>query len=184
MEILILLVVIVVLPLLYGLVQYNSLVALRQYIRNAWSNIDTELKRRHDLIPNLVATVQGYAQHERETLAAVVDLRNRCLAEHDTVGARADSENALAGAMQKLLAVVENYPDLKADKNFLQLQQELVNTEDRLQAARRFYNGNVRDYMTKCQSFPTNLIANAFGFQPENYLTIDSAAREAPVVSV
>ncbi len=184
MEALIALLVICGLPLLFVLVQYNSLVALRQYIRNAWSNIDTELKRRHDLIPNLVATVQGYADHERETLAAVVELRNRCLAEHDSLGARAESENALAGAVQRLMVVAENYPNLKADQNFRQLQSELVNTEDRIQAARRFYNGNVRDYLTKCQSFPSNLVANAFGFQPEEYLSIEPAAREVPTVSL
>ena len=184
MEALIALLVICGLPLLFVLVQYNSLVALRQYIRNAWSNIDTELKRRHDLIPNLVATVQGYADHERETLAAVVELRNRCLAEHDSTGARADAENALAGAVQQLMVVAENYPDLKADQNFRQLQSELVNTEDRIQAARRFYNGNVRDYLTKCQSFPGNLVANAFGFQPEEYLSIEPAAWEVPTVSL
>ncbi|MEW6307319.1 MAG: LemA family protein [Verrucomicrobiota bacterium] len=183
MEALIALAVVVGLPLLFVLVQYNSLVALRQYIRNSWSNIDTELKRRHDLIPNLVATVKGYAQHERETLENVTELRNRCLAGHTTHAEVAADENALASAVQRLLVVAENYPDLKADQNFLQLQKELVNTEDRIQAARRFYNGNVRDYLTKCQSFPSNLIAGMFGFKPEDYLAFEPAVREVPNVN-
>src|SRR5688500_10574019 len=120
--IIIILVAIVALPLIYVLVQYNSLVSLRNFIRNSWSNVDTELKRRYDLIPNLVATVKGYATHEKETLERVTELRNRCAANHGSPSAQAADETQLVGALKQLLVVVENYPQLKADRNFLQLQ--------------------------------------------------------------
>ncbi len=168
------------LPLLYVIVQYNALVTLRASIRNAWSNIDTELKRRYDLIPNLVATVKGYAAHEREVLEAVTQLRARCAANNGSPATQAADEVQLVAALQRLLAVVENYPALKADQHFLELQKELVNTEDRIQAARRFYNGNVRDYRTKCESFPSNLIASAFGFQGEEFFNVEASVREVP----
>lgn len=180
MEVVIVLIAIVALPLLYVLVQYNSLVSLRNYIRNAWSNVDTELKRRYDLIPNLVATVKGYAAHERETLERVVELRNRCAANHGSPDAQAVDETQLVGALKQLLVVVENYPQLKADQNFLQLQHELTNTEDRIQAARRFYNGNVRDYRNKCEMFPSSVIAGMFGFKPEEYFSVEPSVREVP----
>jgi LemA protein len=176
----IVLALIVFVPLLYGIATYNTLVALRNHIRDAWANIDTELKRRYDLIPNLVATVKGYAAHEREVLERVTQLRTQCIASQGKPSEQAVDENQLVAALQKLFVVVENYPQLKADQNFLQLQHELVNTEDRIQAARRFFNGNVRDYRNKCQSFPSSLIANMFGFQPEDYFNVDPAVREAP----
>jgi LemA protein len=167
------------LPIIYLILTYNTLVALRNHIRDAWGNIDTELKRRYDLIPNLVATVKGYAAHEKEIFERITQLRAQCMASERTVKKQAD-ESQLVDALQKLLAVVENYPQLKSDRNFLKLQQELVNTEDRIQAARRFYNGNVRDYKNKCQMFPSSIIAGAFGFQPEDYFNVHPSVREVP----
>jgi LemA protein len=172
------------LPLLYVVVTYNTLVALRNYIRDAWSNVDTELKRRYDLIPNLVATVKGYAAHEREVLEQVTQLRVQCMASQGRPEEQAVDENQLVAALQRLLAVVENYPQLKADQHFLQLQRELVNTEDRIQAARRFYNGNVRDYRNKCQTFPSSLVAGVFGFEPQDYFQVPPSVREVPDAKV
>jgi LemA protein len=174
--------VLVLLPLLYLVLTYNTLVSLRNHIRDAWGNVDTELKRRYDLIPNLVATVKGYAAHEREVLDRVTQLRAQCMASQGRPSEQAVDENQLVAALQRLLVVVENYPQLKADQNFLQLQRELVNTEDRIQAARRFFNGNVRDYRNKCQMFPSSLIANIFGFAPEDFFNVDPAVREVPAV--
>jgi LemA protein len=182
MEILILIFIILLLPVVYVVVQYNSLVSLRNYIRDAWANIDTELKRRYDLIPNLVATVKGYAAHEREVLERVTELRNRLAGADSTARAAGQTEEQqLVAGLKRLLAVAESYPALKADQHFLKLQEELVITEDRLQAARRFYNGNVRDYRNKCETFPSNIVAQMFGFQPADYFNVDSATREVPV---
>jgi LemA protein len=172
--------VVVLLPLLYVVLTYNTLVALRNYIRDAWGNIDTELKRRYDLIPNLVATVKGYAAHEREIFERVTQLRAQCLANRGSVRQQVADEIQLVGALQQLLGVVENYPRLKADQNFLKLQKELVNTEDRIQAARRFFNGNVRDYRNKCETFPSSIIAGAFGFEAEDYFSVSPSVREVP----
>ncbi len=176
--------VILLLPVLYVVVTYNTLVALRNYIRDAWSNVDTELKRRYDLIPNLVATVKGYATHEREVLEEVTRLRVQCIASQGRPEEQAVDENQLVAALQRLLAVVENYPQLKADQHFLQLQRELVNTEDRIQAARRFYNGNVRDYRNKCQTFPSSLVASTFGFESQDYFQVPPSVREVPDAKV
>jgi LemA protein len=170
------------LPIVYVVLTYNTLVALRNHIRDAWGNIDTELKRRYDLIPNLVATVKGYAAHEKEIFERVSQLRSQCLASRGSVQQQATDEIQLVGALQQLLGVVENYPQLKADQNFLKLQKELVNTEDRIQAARRFFNGNVRDYRNKCETFPSSIIAGAFGFQPEDYFSVSPSVREVPDV--
>ncbi|MCF7849003.1 MAG: LemA family protein [Kiritimatiellales bacterium] len=180
--ILIIAVAIILIPVIFVIATYNTLVALKNHIREAWGNIDTELKRRYDLIPNLVATVKGYAAHERETLERVIELRNQCADDHGSVGHQEGTEKQLVGAMQKLLAVAEAYPDLKADKHYLELQKELVNTEDRIQAARRFYNGNVRDYKNKCEVFPSNLIAGMFGFEVHDFFNVDSAVREVPTM--
>lgn len=171
---------VVLLPILYVVLTYNTLVALRNHIRDAWANIDTELKRRYELIPNLVATVKGYAAHEREIFERITQLRAQCMGNRGNPSQQAADENQLVAALQKMLLVVENYPKLKADRNFLELQKELVNTEDRIQAARRFFNGNVRDYRNKCETFPSNLIAGSFGFQPQDYFNVDSAVREVP----
>jgi LemA protein len=174
------------LPLIYIIAVYNSLVALRNHLKEAWSNIDTELKRRYDLIPNLVETVKGYARHERETLDKVTELRNLCRVNNGSPAQQAETERQLVAGLNHLLAVAESYPDLKADRNFLQLQTELVNTEDRIQAARRFYNGNVRDYLNKLQVFPSNLVASMFNFPPEagEFFEVDPVQREAVRVAL
>ena len=136
--------------------------------------------RRYELIPNLVAAVKGYAAHERETLERVIQLRNVCMADHGSVHHQEGTERQLVNAIQSLLAVAEDYPDLKANKNFLELQRELVNTEDRIQAARRFYNGNVRDYRNLLEQIPSNLVAGLFGFEEHDFFNVDSAVREVP----
>jgi LemA protein len=178
MAVLIILGAVLMLPLLFFVVQYNSLVSLRNYISESWSNVDTELKRRYDLIPNLVATVKGYAAHEREVLERVIELRNRCVANNGSPGEQAKDETLLVDALKQLLVVVESYPQLKADQHFLRLQEELINTEDRIQAARRFYNGNVRDYRNRCESFPSNLVAQMFGFQPQEFFSVPPSVKE------
>jgi LemA protein len=178
--ILIIVLLVFLVPIIYIILTYNALVALRNHISDAWGNIDTELKRRYDLIPNLVATVKGYAAHERDVFEQVTKLRSMCVANNGTPTEQAVTEVQLVSALQRLLAVVENYPQLKADKNFLALQKELVNTEDRIQAARRFFNGNVRDYRNKCQTFPSSVIAGAFGFEAKDYFNVPPSVREVP----
>jgi len=168
--------------LLYGVGTYNKLVRLRQHVHESWSAIDTELKRRYDLIPNLVETIKGYAAHERETLQAVIDARAKAVASTGSPAEQARDENLLLGALRQLFAVVESYPDLKANRNFLRLQEELTVTEDRIQAARRFYNANVRDLNTRIEVFPSNLIASMFGFARETFFEIDDAERAVPRV--
>ena len=177
---LIILGIIILLPFIYSVLTYNTLVALRNHISDAWGNIDTELKRRYDLIPNLVATVKGYVAHEKEVFERITQLRTQCMANRGAAHEQAVSENELVGALKKLLAVVENYPKLKADQNFLELQRELVNTEDRIQAARRFFNGNVRDYRNKCETFPSSIIAGMFGFERKDYFNVAPSVREVP----
>ena len=173
----------VVLLLIFVAATYNSLIRMRNQVRESWSGIDTELQRRYDLIPNLVKTVKGYVKHERGLLEEVTRLRNVCAHNRGTPEQQARSENELVGVLGWLFAVSEAYPDLKADQQFLELQNELVNTEDRIQAARRFFNGNVRELNTKVESFPSNLIAAAFDFQREQYFEInDFAVREPPQV--
>jgi LemA protein len=174
--------IIVLIPMIYVIATYNALVALRNHISEAWSNIDTELKRRYELIPNLVNTVKGYATHERETMEKVIELRNLCAADRGSVSHQAGTERQLVGAVQKLLAVAEAYPDLKANTNFMELQHELVNTEDRIQAARRFYNGNVRDMRNQCERFPGSIVASLFHFQPQDFFDVESAVHETPSV--
>ena len=172
--------IIILLPFVYVILTYNTLVALRNHIKDAWSNIDTELKRRYDLSPNLVATVKGYAAHEKEIFERITELRTRCMAGHGARHEQVANENQLVDALKNLLAVVENYPQLKADQHFLELQRELVNTEDRIQAARRFFNGNVRDYRNKCETFPSSLIAGMFGFELHDYFNVSPSVREVP----
>ncbi len=170
---------IVALVLIWIVGTYNVLVRLRQHCRESWSGIDTELRRRYDLIPNLVAAVKGYATHERQTLQAVIDARNAAVASTGSPQSQAKDENILVGALRQLFAVSEGYPDLKASANFLQLQTELANTEDRIQAARRFYNANVRDINTRIEVFPSNVIAGWFRFAREEFFEIDNAAARA-----
>lgn len=164
---------------------YNGLITLRNRTDEAWSDIDVQLKRRYDLIPNLVETVKGYAGHEKEVFEKVTLARAAAInAEKGGNPAEiAQTENMLAGTLKSLFAVAENYPDLKASQNFLQLQDELSDTENKVQAARRFYNGNVRDFNTKMEQFPTNTIAGMFGFKSKEFFEIEEAAqREAPAV--
>lgn len=162
---------------------YNSLVKLRQQCRESWSIIDTELKRRYDLIPNLVETVKGYAKHENDVLRTVTEARSKAVTSTGSPASQAADENLLISAMRQLFGVVEKYPDLKANQNFLKLQGELSNTEDRIQAARRFYNSNVRDMNTKIEVFPSNLIVGIFGFHREEFFEIeDVGLRAAPTV--
>jgi len=182
MIILIIIVAIALLPVIWLIVQYNSLVSLRNFIAESWSNVDTELKRRYDLIPNLVATVKGYAAHERDVLEHVVELRNRCAANHGPVADQARDEGQLVDALKRMFVLVEGYPQLKADQNFLKLQGELVNTENRIQAARRFYNGNVRDYRNKCESVPSNIVAGMFNFPPHEFFSVPPSVAEVPNV--
>jgi LemA protein len=174
--------VIILLPIIYVIVTYNSLVRLSQMITESWSNVDTELRRRYDLIPNLVETVKGYAKHEREVFEQIAQARAAAVANTGNPASQAQDENKLIGGLKSLFAVVENYPELKANQNFLKLQQELVNTEDRIQAARRFYNGNVRDYNTRVQTFPSNLIASISNYQTKDYFEIESLEVRKPVI--
>lgn len=160
---------------------YNKLVSLRNRVEEAWSDITVQLKRRTDLIPNLVNSVKGYAKHEKEVFEKVTEARAAIM---DAKGVKdtAEAENMLEGALKSLFAVAEAYPDLKANQNFLQLQQELVDTEDKIQASRRFYNGGVRDFNTKIQTFPSNIVAGMFSFQAREFFEVeDRAAVENPV---
>ncbi|HLM84217.1 MAG TPA: LemA family protein, partial [Candidatus Bathyarchaeia archaeon] len=142
---------------------YNGLVRLKNRVDEAWSDIDVQLKRRYDLIPNLVNTVKGYAAHEKEVFEKVTEARTRAMGAQSAAD-KAQAENALSQTLKSLFAVAEAYPDLKANQNFLELQRELTDTEDKIQAARRFYNGNVRDFNTKIQVFPNNMIAGSLGY--------------------
>ena len=173
---LIIILVVVVLLGLYAVVSYNGLVGLRNRIENAWAQIDVQLKRRYDLIPNLVETVKGYASHERETLDAVIQARNagmNAAGPHE----QAEAENQITGALKSLFALSEAYPDLKANQNFLNLQEELTGTEGRIAYARQFYNDTVYRYNTKIQSVPSNVVAKQFKFAEREYFEVDDAAR-------
>lgn len=185
--IIVLIVVLVVLFLLLGFVwmSYNGLVRLRNQVKNAWAQIDVQLKRRHDLIPNLMETVKGYMKHERETLEAVTNARNLAQKAVGTgVGSQAKAEGELSGALSRLLAVVENYPDLKANQNFLALQEELTSTENKISFSRQYYNDSVLTYNNKTQMVPSNIIAGMFGFKHGEFFEVTVAAeREAPKVS-
>jgi LemA protein len=173
------------LVLVWFIASFNRFVKLRQHIRESWADIDVELKRRYDLIPNLVETVKGYAAHERGVLERVVELRNRAAANNGPAGEQAVDETALALGVKQLFAVVENYPQLRADAHFLALQEELALTEDRLAAARRFFNGNVREMNQLCESFPTNFVAGMFGFERGSYFELASdAERVVPRVAI
>jgi LemA protein len=180
--VLLVLLILIVVAVLAVIGIYNSLVALRQKVKNAWSQIDVQLKRRYDLIPNLVETVKGYAKHERETLERVVQARNAAVSAQG-VEQQAQAENVLTGALRQLFALSESYPDLKANQNFLKLQEELATTENRISFARQHYNDTTATYNTKVQSFPANMLAGMFGFVSEPFFEIEEAAqREAPKV--
>lgn len=167
---------VVLLVLIWLIATYNRFVRLRQHVRESWSDIDVELKRRYELIPNLVATVKGYATHEKEVLEQVTELRNRAVANRGDAASQAADESALMLGVQRLFAVAESYPDLKASTNFLSLQEQLGETEDRIAAARRFFNGNVRDINALRLSFPSSIIAGLFHFEEESFFELESAA--------
>ena len=163
---------------LAAIVMYNRFVAQRNLVRDSWANIDTELRRRYDLIPNIMETVKGYAAHESGTFEAVTAARAAAQSAQGPE-AQGQAENILTQALRQLFAVAEAYPELKANTNFLSMQSELANTEDRIQTARRFYNGNVRDYNQRVQSFPSMIIANMFNFKNEPFFEIDEDLRNA-----
>jgi LemA protein len=162
---------------------YNSLIRLKVRVDEAWSDIDVQLKRRYDLIPNLIETVKGYASHEQQTFEKVVQARNAAMAAQAGGDAKkqAEAENMLSGTLKSIFALAESYPDLKANQNFLELQRELTDTEDKIQASRRFYNGNVRDFNTKIEVFPTNFIAGMLKFTRREFFEIADAKEKEPV---
>lgn len=162
---------------------YNGFVTIKNRVAEAWADIEVQLKRRYDLIPNLVSTVKGYATHESGTLEKVTEARTMAM-NAGTPAAHAQAENMLTGALKSLFAVSEAYPDLKANTNFLELQRELSDTENKIQAARRFYNGNVRDFNTKLEVFPSNIIAGIFGFKKSDFFDIDDNGVESKPVEV
>jgi LemA protein len=173
----------VLIVLLWGVAQYNGFVRLRNLVQEAWRQIDVELHRRHDLIPNLIETVKGYAAHERGVFEEVTQARAAAAAPGATPAQQAQQENALSQALGRLFAVAENYPVLRASENFQQLQAELTNTEDRIAAGRRFYNANVRQLNTKVETFPANVIAGMFHFERAEYFEVeDPQVRQAPTV--
>ena len=170
--------------LLYLIVTFNGLTRLRMLARNAWSDIDVQLKRRHDLIPTLVSTVKGHAGYEKGTLEAVVEARNRAAGAAGPAEA-GDAERALAGQVRQLLVLAEAYPDLKAGESFLSLQRALTDIEDHIQNARRYYNAVVRDFNTRIQQFPSSLVAGPFGFRAQEFFGLaESAEGAAPQVSL
>lgn len=164
---------------------YNRFVRTRQHIKESWADIDVELKRRYELIPNLVQTVKGYAAHEQETLQSVVDLRNKAAANNGSAASQGADESQLMLAVSRLFAIVEAYPTLKADTNFLALQEELADTEDRIAAARRFFNANIREFNQLAQTIPTNIVAKVFSFEPQTFFELaDEAERIVPRVKL
>jgi len=177
----IILLVIIIATVGYVILVFNSLVSSKNRVDEAWSDIDVQLKRRYDLIPNLVNTVKGYATHEREVFQKVTEARANAI-DVKGVADQGQAENMLSGALKSLFAVAESYPDLKANENFLALQNELTDTENKVQAARRFYNANVRDYNIKIEVFPNNIIASPFGFGHRDLFDIDEGEREAVAV--
>jgi len=175
MEVLIVVAVVLLVPLLWWIVTYNRFVRLKHTLKESWSDVDVELKRRYELIPNLVATVKGYAQHERDVFERVVTLRNTAMQNHGSAASQAQDENALLLGMRSLFAVAEAYPQLKSDANFRALQEELGLTEDRIAAARRFFNGNVRELRNLRESFPTSLVGSAMGIAEPTFFELDDA---------
>ena len=165
---------------LWLIITFNGLVRRRYRVREAWSDIEVQLKRRYDLIPNLVETVKGYMSHEQGVFEKVTEARTKAMGA-GTKEEKLGAENILSGTLKTLFAVSENYPDLKANTNFLDLQRELADTENKIQAARRFYNGNVMNYNTKTEVFPTNLISGLFGFKKEEFFGIENEAERQPV---
>lgn len=182
MSIIYIILIVVVLLVLWAIILYNNFVKLRNRTKEAWADIDVQLKRRYNLIPNLVETVKGYAVHEKELFEKVTKARTMAMGAQ-APKERGEAENILSGTLKSLFAVSENYPDLKASTNFLELQRELRDTEDKIQAARRFYNGNVRDLNTKIESFPNSIIASMFNFEKMELFELKAPEeRETPKV--
>jgi LemA protein len=180
---LIIILVVIAALVLYVIGMYNALVRLRNRVKNAWSQIDVQLKRRHDLIPNLVETAKGYMKHERETLENITKARSRAMGA-GSVGEKSAAEGELSGALSRFLLVVENYPDLKANQNFLSLQEELTSTENKIAFARQGYNDQVLFFNNKIEMFPSNIIAQTFNFKQEEFFEIEDKAEKAvPKVS-
>ncbi len=177
---LIVVLVVVGMVVLFVIAVYNGLVTLRNRCDNAWAQVDVQLRRRYDLIPNLVETVKGYAKHERETFQKVTEARSQAI-NAGTIKEQGVAENMLAGALKSLFAVVENYPDLKANQNFLMLQEELAGTEGKIAYSRQFYNDNVMKFNLKQQVFPSNIIANMFNFKEKEYFEIEEPEARGPV---
>jgi len=172
------LIIVIVLVVIFLVVTYNRLVSLRQTVNQSWADISVQLKQRHDLIPNLVETVKGYAAHERGTLEAVTQARNAAVAASNPQ-AQAQAENVLSGALRQLFALSESYPDLKASQNFSQLQAELTDVENKIAASRRFLNNAVQEYNASIQSFPAVLIAGSLGFTPQTFFALDASEAAA-----
>lgn len=182
MIVLLVIIALIVLVVLWFIGAYNGIVRLRNRVREAWAQIDVQLKRRHDLIPNLVETVKGYAGHEKSTLEAVIRARSAAVSATGPQ-AQAEAEAGLSGALGRLMVLIEQYPNLKADQNFLRLQEELASTENKIGFARQYYNEQVRIYNTRIQTIPTNIIAGLANFKEEEYFAVeDQAQREAPQV--
>jgi LemA protein len=177
MDIGIILIIILGVLIVWVIAVYNSLITAKNRTQESWSDIDVQLKRRYDLIPNLVESVKGYAKHEKETLENVIQARNSAM-NANGVEDQAQAENMLSGTLKSLFALSENYPDLKANQNFLQLQDELSDTENKIQAARRFYNGNVRDFNIKIETFPNNAFSKMFSFQKFDFFEIEDKEKE------
>lgn len=181
-----------VLLILWVIMAYNGFIRLRNRVDEGWADIDVQLKRRYDLIPNLVETVKGYAQHESEVFERVIEARSKATqinvdarnVTHEQMQAAAGAEQGLTSALGRLFALAENYPDLKANENFLELQRELTDTENKIQAARRFYNGLVRDFNTAIQVFPGNVIASTFNFGAREFFELDEGSEEKEPVKV
>lgn len=177
-------IVVLVVIIIWVVMVYNGLITGKNRVDEAWSDIDVQLKRRYDLIPNLLETVKGYAKHESKVFEQVTIARTAAMSAKGDLKASAEAEKTLSGTLKTLFAVAENYPDLKANQNFLQMQQDLTDTEDKIQAARRFYNGNVRDFNTSLQIFPNSLIAGMFNFQKRDFFEVTGAEeREAVKVN-
>ncbi len=175
----------VLIPVIWLIAVYNRFVGLRQHIKESWSDIDVELKRRYDLVPNLVETVKGFARHERETLEMVIEARNRAVSNHGSAAEQAVDESAMLIGLKRLFVLAEAYPELKSDAHYLALQKELSLTEDRIAASRRFYNANVREMNQLRQAFPTNVVAGMFGIQDGSFFELSSdAERVVPRVEI
>jgi len=169
---------VIVIVLFWLIAIYNGLIKLKTRTDEAWSDIDVQLKRRYDLIPNLIETVKGYASHEQETFAKVIQARNMAMQQTGTVEAKAKAENMLSSTLKSIFALAESYPDLKANQNFLRLQDELSDTENKIQASRRFYNGNARDFNIKVKIFPNNLIVGLLGFKKFDFFEAEAGEKE------